>query len=649
MDEVPQRNNNNNNNKRNDSNIDDEVQKLFRKTHGKFSSNDFSHLRKKFDDIKLVEKIQTAFLQKHAHISKRAKKFAYLIREKYGNRQYPFHYLLEKARLFKAKHNLTEDEFAEFQRIYEQELIGTNSEEVFHPITNMNKALGTVSLDMHPSTLKLDETDYKYLQEIIKHHAMTKPLHAQVTLQSMQYTDCDFEATSGIFDRSRGDNPLVHIHPVVAALFFPKFNIIEKFFLHANIAGIVTARYNNAPFVSSSDYELFYNLTTDPNDIVCDNRSSVLDLLNRARVQEQLWNSVLNLRNGNYFASSIRDFISSIDICKLNKNDNPDLIYARFDGTVLKRLVSVFSFRPTFISVMPSLQNNTTLNPYFNPIRPVVSSIPMINFRIPYNPEQTIDLAEFRSQSQLFLINGVLSTRSTNVHYSREVLIFYIDRRSHTIRFNANPLFSINRLPLSISGFERINTTAITVPEQIPLDTSTYYLRSAVVAETSKITPETDTVIGSSTIIYRKLSTPLGIGNREVFKYSPLNVIHKQMPGTDRPNRVDPRIEQALTNAQDEYDRNDKMTNQIARDNAQVAYNQALANLENEQRQFDARRQSNMYPLDQRKPIEDIPNEPTFNNESNGISSAKELVQQYGIIFIYASDEPDNDNVQFHL
>ena len=122
----------------------------------------------------------------------------------------------------------------------------------------------------------------------------------------------------------------------------------------ANLAGLVKNRYNKEKIQSLPDYELFYNLITDPNDIVCSNRSPVMDLLNRCNLQNQLWNSVLNLRNGQYYNNSLNEFVSSVDLCKQNKNDNPDLVYGRHDGTVLKRLISAFSFRPTVVASLPS-------------------------------------------------------------------------------------------------------------------------------------------------------------------------------------------------------------------------------------------------------------------------------------------------------
>ena len=59
----------------------------------------------------------------------------------------------------------------------------------------------------------------------------------------MQYTDCAIESLSGLYNRDLnriGD----HVHPVIAALFLPKFRVVDDFFLWSNIAGIVKSRYN---------------------------------------------------------------------------------------------------------------------------------------------------------------------------------------------------------------------------------------------------------------------------------------------------------------------------------------------------------------------------------------------------------------------
>ena len=341
---------------KNDSiSIDNEVQKLFKRSGGKINQQDFQNLRNKYNNEKLVEKIQHVFIEKYTEIAKKAKKFAQLIREKYANSQYPFHILLEKAYKYKVKHGLKDEEFNEFQRIYENELIGLKSPEVFTHNTNLQKILGSVSIDYQGFNTDLNEKDYKIVQDIIKLYASSKALHSQVILQSMQYEDCSIEATTGEY-KKEFHNVANHIHPVIAALFLPKINTLEQHFIHSNIAGIVKTRYNKETFVSMADALLYDAIIKDPNDVVCDSRSTLTDLFNRAQLQNQLWNAVLSLRNGQYYNNSFREFINSVDNCRMNKYDSPDLIYGRYDGTILKRLLSAFSFRPTIVTTTPIYQ-----------------------------------------------------------------------------------------------------------------------------------------------------------------------------------------------------------------------------------------------------------------------------------------------------
>ena len=504
-------------------NVDEEVKKLYRKNNGKFTSADIKNLRSKYDDVEVADKIEKAYYEKFTNIEKKAKKFAQLIREKYSSQQQPFHVLLEKARAFKSKYELDDDEFAAFQRIYEQELVGISSPEVYSASTNMTKVLGSVSVDFNGFNTKLSDSDFKSLQELLKLHASTRPLHAQVVLQSMQYEDCAYEALTGQYKRELGHKAHEHVHPVIAAMFLPKVDLLESHFLQSNIASIVKSRYNGEPIATRPDYELFYALTTDPNDVVCDNRSPVLDLLNRANVQTQLWSCVLNLRNGQYYNASFRDFIGAVDMCKLNRQDTPDFVYGRYDGTVLRRILSTFSFRPTIVSTMP-IYNIVNVNPYQQNIRPRVTAVPMVNLKVPAISDGPLDLSEALSQQQFIIENGMMVPRDTNIIYSRGALFFFVDRRSDQFRSvpNMQP-FDLTRMPTAVSGFERIHTRPVRFNPELTIRSDLYHLRSVVVAETSKI--KQGLVIGSSTLIMSHADPAQDRYTSQCYWYNPLGVI----------------------------------------------------------------------------------------------------------------------------
>jgi hypothetical protein len=504
--------------------IDEEVQKLLKKSSNKVSDTDFIKLKEKYGNEELVDKIQTAYLDKFSEITKRAKKFAQLIREKYSNSQYPFHILLEKAIKYKEKHNLTDEEFQEFQRIYETELVGLKSNQVMQPSTNIGKMLGNISINNGANTGRRSDSDYKFEQEIYKLHSASKQLHAQVVLQSMMYEDCKIEAITGKFNKDI-NNAANHVHPVLAALFFPKIDSLDSHFLRANIANIVHARLNNVPFTTKDDYKLFDALVKDPNDIVCNSKSTMEDLYTRSLLQQSLWNSVFNLRNGQYYKDTFKDFIPTIDVCRLNKHDTPDLVYGRYDGTVIKRLLSAFSFRPTIVATVPAYQIFNR-NPYQQNISPVVAYVPMINLKLPpSNNNDPIDLEESLEQQQYFLENGVIVPKQTSLIFSNDVLFFFVDRRSTIIKTvdTLQPYGFINNLSTAL-GFERLNNREVIYKPIFTIRNDEYRLRSVVLSEVNQQSDVKNLIIGSSTVIMLHSDHTKGRYNNEFLLYNPMMV-----------------------------------------------------------------------------------------------------------------------------
>jgi hypothetical protein len=305
--------------------------------------------------------------------------------------------------------------------------------------------------------------------------------------------------------------------------------LLEEHFLQSNITSIVRSRYNNEPLVTKSDFKLFYSLTNDPNDIICDNKSSIVDLYNRAQIQNQLWENVLNLRNGQYYGKQFRDFVSSVDICKLNKYDTPDLVYGRYDGTILKRLISAFSFRPTLVSTLPIYPSPiVNTNPYQQNITPMVTSVSMINIKLPpvINDNSPVDLNDSLQSNQFFLENGVVTPRNTSIIYSRGVLFFYVDRRANIIYNNQQfPSFVFNKIPTAVAGFERLNQRPVNFDPIIRIRNDEYRLRSVVVSEVNDLANERDLVIGSSALFMIHQDFTQNIFQDEFFIYDPYSVV----------------------------------------------------------------------------------------------------------------------------
>jgi len=286
-------------------------------------------------------------------------------------------------------------------------------------------------------------------------------------------------------------------------LFLPKFDVVDKHFIHSNIGNIISLTSNNARITHPADIQLYQSLINDPNDIACDSKSVLSDLHYRFILQQNLWNCVIHLRNGQYYSNLQNNkFLSAVNTCRLNKYDTPDLYYGSYDGTIIKRLLSAFSFRPTVVAASPIYQIFST-NPYQQNIKPVVSYVPMINLKLPpstHNNDETVELRDALSQEQYFIENGIVVLKNTSLIYSNEILIFFIDRRANII--NVDEKGGILTLPYGISSLiESLNEREVNAPDIISIRDNEYKLRSVVVSEVADYNNNKKSIIGSSTII----------------------------------------------------------------------------------------------------------------------------------------------------
>ena len=509
--------------KSNSNVVDIEVKKLIKQNPHNISTSAMYKLREKYNDQDLLDAIQDGFIERTREIRKKGRKFAKMVREKYSN-SIPLHMLLKKAHKFKKKYNLSDAEFSEFRRVYEQTIEGVDSRpteyNVTTPFTNMSRVLGQGLIDADDG-LKFDEKDYDSIQQILRLHSECKSQHSQVILQSMEYQDMAMQAISGEYDRRR-NNPHCHVHPVIAAMFLPKINIFEENMIYANIAYIVKQKYNKKPIMTSNDYELFYNIISDPTDVVCSSESAVKDLLKRSKLQCELWRSISTLRNGRYYDCTVNELTAAIDTCRRNYEENPDLIYDSDEGSYLTKIFGAFSLRPTVIAQTPLISSQImgiTIGAQANlPVVPKVYTAPFITVRLPPQTNLTsaqtftsVDLQNYISSHPQFVMeDGQLVQKSQEVMFSNGVLVYYVPRRSNLINIGKlvnNPL-EFNRLPRVVHGFDRLNETAINVPLTLDVGTHQQFdLKSAVVLDVSvdknNLGIEDKLIIGNHCIIYK--------------------------------------------------------------------------------------------------------------------------------------------------
>jgi len=99
---------------------------------------------------------------------------------------------------------------------------------------------------------------------------------------------------------------------------------------------------------------------------------------------------------------------------------------------------------------------------------------------------------DLRTTSQTIWINEnkTIVPKEQSIIYSKEVLIFYVNRRIQRtqIRTYTNPL-SFSQMPLTMTSFEKLNGYPVNVPQSMNLgrNDENYYLRSVVAVTQTEI------------------------------------------------------------------------------------------------------------------------------------------------------------------
>ena len=519
----------------NENAINDQVAKLIRDNYrsGNIPASVIQELRRKYNDETMVDKIQETYYDKMSVIRRRALKFIKLVERKYGNQGYPLHVILNKALKYKKKYNLSEPEFELFRQQYEKTMNIRNHGhiEIMAPNTNMAKVFGDPSGD---DRLVSSEGDYKLLKEIASMYEIQKTAYSQVVIQTLLYSDLASQAIdSGIkYDRNVHD-ATSFIHPVIVAMFVPKIQKFDEYFLLTNLAYIVKNKQAGEPIDTYHNYIMLYQLVTEPTDIVCNADSPLKDILQRVALQFQLYKNVLSIRTGRVFDTAVSrvasDFIGTIDICRISSYDAPDMIMVGDESVILRRILSSFAFRSVTVMTSPLNfgSNISALN--YPIISNQVMKIPMINVRLPYatqlnNLSNPIDLATSLTSYQYIFVNGRFEPRMQQVIYIEGAIIFNVPRRTYQPLVQASTIFqptNFSTLPKHAFGLEKLNTTEVQadiimdIPGNAP--GKQLFLRSAVCLKTKEdiFTPPNaqqyvvgssitrDAIIGSETHLFK--------------------------------------------------------------------------------------------------------------------------------------------------
>ena len=417
---------------------------------------------------------------------KKINKFAKAMHKKYSKRDMSLAEVVEHSRRHAAKIGLGDSDLRMFEVLYQN--IADKASNNF-PNSNRNSAVGKALGTINPpfvskNNLKVASGDRQYVDEIMRISALNKQEHARCVLQADAYTIHGMHEvlTQSVFQPGI-HNKSCAVHPLVVALFGPKITILDQRMLHSNLARIIVDRLQGLPIRNRADFEFFIDLTTDQQESVCDSKSIFSDILKRIEVQEMLRRTVWQMRGGQMYECNTSGLIAALDNCALNPADSPHLLYVRDEGTMLRRLLHCFSFKPTHVTTRPIFAMTGMVPPIGR-----LDQLTMVNVQIPHhsldgnNDDISIPLAVGLQTPHWYLENGIVIPKQNSIVYSREVIFFYVNRRYQSVGSMYNSAFQFSKIPVAISGFHKINTVSIDLKQAMKIHQHVYILRSVVCA-----------------------------------------------------------------------------------------------------------------------------------------------------------------------
>jgi hypothetical protein len=490
-----------------------------------------------------VDSTLSKLMEAKERVRKYANRFIEKIDQHYGLHDIPT--IVKKAVKFAEKHQLSN---IEREVIISMAMKG-DVYNTFNPsndlkYSEMSKFMGIES--PAGQVLNIQTKDYAPLNEIVKLFETTRILHMDIKNQLSLYRDCAYEAISGEFDRNK-HNLSTHIHPVVAALFLPKIEAVEKRMLYSNLGRVVLQRalpylnkhvqlYDNVlPGELEAEWELTCDIIQDPNSLAYfSDDTPVTNMMKRFKIQIELWKNVLNLRQGRYFSvgydenDGINGFLKTLNQYDWTYFDSPDMFHLQDEGSVLRKILAVFSVRPTFAQIS-SLQQRSFMGfaNFTGLARTTHLRIPIINVRLPAVapnnlnlPMPQIHLERAINQSDYFIENKLLVPKNKSIMYSIDFVFFYINRRfQNSTLANLTYKFSYTNVPYQTVnvGQTSVNDLPVGFDYNMKIGSDVFDLRSVVTVYRPPIAENVS--VGSSCVVIRSAS-PGVTGDH--FYYNPL-------------------------------------------------------------------------------------------------------------------------------
>jgi len=247
---------------------------------------------------------------------------------------------------------------------------------------------------------------------------------------------------------------------------------------------------NMTPSEIDADYELSHDIAFDPN---IPDDSPMDNLLKRYRCQVELYQAVNNLRQGRYYANSYSDAdgIVGFERAFAQYNwvffDSPDMYGSQDIGSLLRRLLAVFSCRPSFTQLSSfSPRYGLGFTTVSGLAKTTFINIPIINVRLPIDliggsQPHTVHLARAMTQTDFILEHKSVVPKNKSVIYSNEVAIFYANRLYPSVQFAGGPMsFRTMSMPISFINQTTVNKSLVNYENRFRIGREWFSLRSVV-------------------------------------------------------------------------------------------------------------------------------------------------------------------------
>ncbi len=529
---------------RSDNDIDREVAIILKKNKGKTSYQIMEELKGKYKDDEIVDSIMRKYHDKMKRVKKLAEKIRERLQAKHPNLSMKEY--VDKVTEYKKKYDFDDSEMDLILKLLFVTREGAQHELYEPALTEMSKALGFQPASWQMSgKLRVAKDELDIANNLRAMAAATKELHSQVTIQSMIYQECSDALANTQFEKARV-NLFSFVHPVVAALFIPKINLLDSHMLLASIAEIVDLKFEGMDLRTLPEYELYWDICTDPSETACVNKTKPFtDLFNRAQVQTKLWEAVLNLRQGKYYTNDLSSFILAIDQCRASVFDAADLAYIKDEGTILRKLFAAFSLRPTIVQTVPFYGITQNMSNISTVASIHITTLPMITLRIPAGINRSmanddIHLKDAVNQQQFYIHHRQITVKQQSILYSREILVFYVHRRYQTINYLrlARP-YEIAALPVTMSQFERLQQSGIAFDDSFDTADQSFEFKSGVYVNTlDDSTSGGKLIVGCSALVKccrpRQNPAPVSSDTTIYLHYNPLDLNNTGMCTSDK-------------------------------------------------------------------------------------------------------------------